>query len=288
MVLLKKYTQFLRPHQVKRRKYLIIISLLFFYAELRATEINGLGTKAIAMANAFVALSDNCWGIYYNPAGLKTMHDVQCSAFIVPAQFGLQELATRALAVTIPFSLGAVGVGVSKFGYDLYSETAVELAFARRLDEKIAAGLGVEYNRTDIARYGTAGCMLMHIGLLVQVSDNIWSGFCAHNVTAAVLGTTREKLPQVCTLGICWSPFAGFYLPLEIEKDIHFPASIKLGFEQHLLSVIALRAGIANNPDKFCMGCSVRWSGFEFGYAGYSHPDLGWTHQIDVTLSWGD
>jgi len=43
--------------------------------------------------------------INYNPAGLTSLTTFQCSAFIVPDQFGLQELQTTALAAASLFHL---------------------------------------------------------------------------------------------------------------------------------------------------------------------------------------
>ena len=70
MLLIKKYTQILLTQQVKRLGYAFIASLSIGHSHVFAMENNGRGTKAIGMANAFVAVSDNCWAISYNPAGL--------------------------------------------------------------------------------------------------------------------------------------------------------------------------------------------------------------------------
>jgi hypothetical protein len=247
-------------------------------------ENNGLGTKAIGMANAFTAVSDNCWAINYNPAGLTSVTAFQCSAFIVPDQFGLQELQTTALAAAMPLSFASIGIKVEKFGFDLYSETEFGIALAKKIDRNISAGLYFGYQRLDIARYGTAGSFSIDGGLIAHIIESVNVGFSVHNITDATLGRTGEKMPQVFDLGACWLPFHDFHISIEMEKDIRFPASIKMGIEQIVFSVIALRAGVANNPDKYSAGIAVRYLLFEFGYAGYSHPDLGWTHQIELSL----
>ena len=254
MFILKKYTQILLSQQVKILSYTIITCLLINHSHLFAEENNGLGTKAIGMANAFVAVSDNCWAIDYNPAGLTKLTALQCSAFIIPDQFGLQELKTTALAAAVPFSFSTIGIKVEKFGFDLYSETEFETAFAKEIDKNISAGITLEYYRLAIARYGTASSFLINGGLIANVIENVNIGFTAHNITAATLGKTGEKMPQEFDLGVCWSPFHDLQVSIEMEKDIRFPASIKMGFEQIVFSVIALRAGIANNPDKYSFG----------------------------------
>src|SRR5664279_1875174 len=96
MFTLGKYTQNLSTQQAKRLCCAMIACLLILHQNLFTMENNGRGTKAIGMANAFAAVSDNCWAIDYNPAGLAGITAIQCSAFIVPDQFGLQELRTTA------------------------------------------------------------------------------------------------------------------------------------------------------------------------------------------------
>ena len=284
MFMLGKYTQILLPQQVKRISFAIIAFFLINHPYLFAMENNGLGTKAIGMANAFTAVSDNCWAINYNPAGITSVTAFQCSAFIVPQQFGLQELQTTAFAAAMPLSFASIGIKVEKFGFDLYSETEFGLALAKMIDRNISAGLYFGYQRLDIARYGTAGSFFFNGGLIAHIMENIDAGFSVHNITDATLGRTGEKMPQVFDLGACWVPFHDLYFSIEMEKDVRFPASIKMGIEQIVFSVIALRTGVANNPDKYSAGIAVRYSFFEFGYAVYSHPDLGWTNQIDLSF----
>ncbi len=287
MFILEKYTQILLPQQVKRLGCSIIICLSIYHPHLFTMENNGLGTKAIGMANAFVAVSDNCWAINYNPGGLTNVTAFQCSAFTVPEQFGLQELKTTALAIAAPLPFATIGIKAEKFGFDLYSESEFGLALAKEANGNISAGLSCQYYRLDIARYGTAGSFITDGGLIAHVLERVDIGFCVHNVTDATLGRTGEKLPQVFNLGACWSQLHGIQISIEMEKDIRFPANIKMGIEQIVFDVIAIRAGVANNPDKYALGIAARYSFFEFGYAGYSHPDLGWTHQIELSFKLG-
>ena len=284
MFMLGKYTQILLTQQAKRLTCAMITCLLVTHPYLFTMEHNGRGTKAIGMANAFSALSDNCWATSYNPAGLTGISGFQCSVFIVPEQFGLQELKTSAIAAAAPLSFAAMGITAEKFGFDLYSETEFGLAFARKIDRNISAGLSFQYYRLDIARYGTANSFFISGGLMAHVLERVDVGFSANNITSAHLGRTGEKMPQVMNLGACWHPYHDLQISMEMEKDVRFPSSLKMGIEQMVFSVIALQAGVANNPDKYSFGIAAEYSLFEFGYAGYSHPDLGWTHQIELSF----
>jgi hypothetical protein len=236
------------------------------------------------MANAFVAISDNPWAINYNPAGLSQIYTLQCSAFIVPEQFGLAELRTTAIAAAVPLSISTLGLKVEKFGFDLYSETEIGIALAVKLDRNVSAGISLNYNRLAIKGYGTESNFTLDAGIFAPVLECVKVGFSIHNVTGTKIGKVAEKMPQVCAIGAGWFPLDDLQLSIEMEKDVRFPASIKLGMEQVVFHVIAFRAGVANNPDKYSAGITLKYLFFEFGYAGYSHPDLGWTHQIELSF----
>jgi hypothetical protein len=247
-------------------------------------ENNGRGTKAIGMANAFVAVSDNLWAANYNPAGLAQITRIQCSAFIIPNQFGLPELCTTTFAAAVPFSFAVFALKAEKFGFDLYKETEVGMSVALRFDQNISGGLSLNLHRFDIARYGSTQNIIINGGILARAINTVKVGFNFSNLTGAAIGQTAENIPQQLSLGVCWSPLNDLLLSLEIEKDIRYPEIIKFGVEQKVFDVLAFQAGVASKPEKYSAGITVKFLFFEFGYAGYSHNDLGWTHQIEISF----
>lgn len=268
-------------------KALAIFAVIPF-ALLSAHENNGRGTKAIALANAFVACSDNAWAISYNPAGLAKLTSPQISAFFVPQQFGVPELRTVSMSGAYNTNVGTIAALVEQFGFDLYRTTEIGLGYGLSLDTMISVGATVNGERIAIGRYGAAQSFTLDIGFLGSPFANIDIGFCWKNVSASTIGINRERLPQYLLFGICYTPFDDFCLVSELEKDLRFPAVFKAGVEQRFFGFLSLRCGVANNPDKFSAGLAVQYSTFEFGYAGYSHPDLGWTHQIEISMRWGN
>jgi hypothetical protein len=284
MFVQRKYSQILLPRQVKMIIAIIFAFLLIYPSFLHASENNGRGVKAIGMANAFTAVSDNCWAIDYNPAGLMQIDYFQCSAFIVPQQFGMKELGTAAIAGAVPLLFATAGFKIERFGFDLYNETEIGIALAAKIDGNVSFGITLDNNHLEIVKYGSSDNVTVGAGFIVRVVENVNIGFSTRNIAGKTIGRNLEKLPQTCTLGTSWSPLKDLTLSLEIEKDIRFPASIKAGIEKIWLNTFAVRTGFANNPDKYSAGIAVKYSVFEFGYAGYSHPDLGWTHQVEISF----
>ncbi len=266
----------------------LAVVLLIPAVAFAAPDNNGRGTKAIAFANAFVAVADNPWAVSYNAAGLAQLRSVQASAFYVPQQFGLPELRTTAMSASYYVKPGTVGVMIEQFGFDLYHTTDLSVGYGFFLGPTVAVGVSANAQRISIERYGAATNATVDVGLLGWPTPDLALGFSVKNVTAATLGNRRERLPQYVLFGASYSPLKDFLIVSEIEKEAQFPLVIKTGIEQVIQGFLSLRFGIANNPDKFSGGIAVRYAGVEFGYAGYSHPDLGWTHQIELTVRWGE
>jgi hypothetical protein len=261
-----------------------LLLMLWSAAAIASTGDNGRGAKAIALGNAFVAIADNPWAVAYNPAGLTQLTTFQGSIFFVPRQFDLPELKTASLAVAVPFPFVSCGLSVEQFGFDLYRETSLTIAAGRTIDWGVSAGISLNLQRISIERYGSTQCLTVDLGLLARALDNLAFGFAMKNIAAAKIGSKGERLPQTLLMGVRSTPLPEFQLTLEMEKDTRYPFIVKAGVEQRFFDVLALRLGVASNPDKFSGGFGVRLSVFEFSYAGYSHAQLGWTHQIEISF----
>jgi hypothetical protein len=268
-----------------KAKFRFAVLVLACCQLLVAGENNGRGVRAIALGNSFVAIANEPWAIHYNPAGLMQIPSYKGSAFFVPQQFGLDELKTIAVAGVVPTSLATFGLGVEQFGFELYKETTISLAAAMTIDWDISAGITANLHRLSIERYGSRQSLTFDIGLMADATNNLRFGFNAKNITAATIGATKERLPQVIQTGAAYAPLEGFLITVELEKDVRHDLIVKGGIEQILFDMLVLRAGVSNNPDKFSVGMGVKYSGFEFGYAGYSHPFLGWTHHMEVSFT---
>lgn len=265
-----------------KRSVLVIVVCLVPSLTWAGGENNGRGVRAVSLANSFVALADDPWTLRHNAAGLAGISSTQGSVFFVPQQFGLEELKTVAAVATIPFSFGTIGAGIDQFGFSLYKEMTVSLGIGKRIDWGISGGLTVNLHRFSIQRYGSSQQATVDFGLLAEITDDARLGCSIKNIWGATIGVTKDPLPQVLHLGASISPVSGLRVVIEAEKDIRYPTIAKVGVEQILFDILALRVGASNNPEKFSGGFGIRYAMFEFGYAGYSHSFLGWTHQIEI------
>ncbi len=242
------------------------------------------GTKATAMGNAFVAYADNVWATNVNPAGLQQLFSLQASLFVAPAQFGLPELRTFACAAGLPLDFVALGVAVEQFGFELYKETNIRLGFARNIDWGVSAGVAINIRRFDIAGYGSTTNALIDVGLLAEAHPTLIFGFSMKNLAGAKMGTDSQRLPQTFFLGARYVPIKSFTVAIELEKESRHQPMLKVGLEQRVLGLLSLRAGVTDDPNSISAGFGAGASLFEFSYAGSSHPELGWSHQLELAI----
>lgn len=249
------------------------------------SEDNGRGARPIALANAFVAVANDPWSASYNPAGLARVLALKGSLFLAPEQFGLAELRRISAAAAIPLGPASAGLILEQFGFKLYRETTLKIGVGKLLDEGVAGGLTVNLVRCSIERYGSATRATLDAGFLVDLVDDLHVGFDWKNVGSTTMGASGESFPQVQSVGISYDLSTESLALVELEKDIRHPFVVKAAIEQRFLDVLEVRFGVSNNPDKFSIGFGVHHDGFEFSYAGYSHSQLGWTHQIEVSFA---
>jgi hypothetical protein len=242
------------------------------------------GARPIGMGGAFVAIADNAWAIVFNPAGLTQLRGDEIAAFYSPQPFGMTELSLASFALVHPTSYGEVGLSVNRFGFDLYREMSGILSYANSYRDVFSFGINLTYNSLAIENYGSALAIGVDIGVLATITGGLRWGFFAANVNAPSIGQAREKLPQVYSSGLSFSPADGLLLGLDVIKDIRYPALLRAGLEYRLVDPVSLRVGVGNNPTKFSSGLGIHYSFVHFDYAMTTHPDLGLSHQFSVAV----
>lgn len=262
--------------------------IFWFPVTLRAGfEPTEHGARPLGMAGAFVALSDNVWAPFFNPAGLRLMNWREVAVFYSPQPFGLKELAHGSISYVEPTSIGAFGFSARTYGFELYREVTATVSYANAYRNVLFYGANISYYHLSISNYGSDGTIGIDIGILAYITDYLRWGFCAINMNMPTIGQAKEKLPQVYTTGLSFNPLSELVMNLDVQKDVKYPASVRFGVEYEIFDMLALRTGVANNPSKFSAGLGVRYSIIEFDYALYTHQELGLTHQISVGISFG-
>ncbi|MBI1807623.1 MAG: hypothetical protein HYR76_11285 [Ignavibacteria bacterium] len=258
----------------------VLLSTTICLAGFERTEV---GARPAALGNAYVALSDDAWAIFFNVGGLSQLSSREVSCCYSPQPFGLSELSTVGAAVVLPTHTGVVGIGVRRYGYEMYREVSTSLSYSNTLSG-MDVGVSVCYHSVSIKNYGSAGTIGLDAGAMIRIASGWRWGISMKNLNAPRIGISKENLPQSFSTGVMYSPSVDVRLMLDVQKEVLFDPSPRFGFEYWLIDAVAFRGGVSDTPSQFSGGVGIRYGIFCFDYAFTTHQELGGTHQVSVTI----
>ncbi|MCS6968808.1 MAG: hypothetical protein RMJ44_08515 [Cytophagales bacterium] len=256
-----------------RRQVLLLVGVIvasFSKAQWRTT---GIGVRAVGMANAAVAMSDE-WAAFNNIGGLAwNQQATLLSAY--DNRFQLAGFQTVVAGLIGPVYRNSWAAGtVARFGDPLFNETIASLGASHKV-ANYSIGVRMNYIQIGIEGLGTRRLLAFETGGVGQLTPQLWIGAHIFNFNQARLADFQdERLPTIMKIGISYRPHSRFILNLEGEKDILLPPRTKVGLEYRLVNSLALRTGIATQPHTGAFGLSLYLKKLEIGYALAIHQYL--------------
>jgi hypothetical protein len=242
------------------------------------------GSRASALNHAVTALDNHDWSIYGNPATVSESNK-QFSFYYV-RYYGISELADIALSASYPIKWGVLSTGIHTYGFDLYRETNLSLAWMYKY-ERIKSAIKIHYDHIAFpSPYGSAGSIGFDIGVLFQLADVFDVGATAINLNRPQIGLNNEDRPRLMTIGFAYKPLDKGIILFDLVKDVRFPISVRSAIEYSLLDVLILRAGVGNEPINTTFGAGFALKKIKINLAVERHQDLGWSPGIDIGFNW--
>ncbi|MEW6510264.1 MAG: hypothetical protein AB1428_04830 [Bacteroidota bacterium] len=247
----------------------------------------GDGARISGLGGGGMGLWGDPWGALLNPAAAAGVPGVAAGLTHQPAPFGLTELRRSAIVCAVPFQGGTVELSGSRFGFELYREFEIGLAFGRRVTDEVSAGIAARGYRLMVAGYGSAWGWGITFGFHWRASESLSLGCVAVNVNAPRLGVSNERLPQSIGAGALISPFPGLSVLIDIDKELRFPPELRIGLEYVPVKNLFLRFGTSRDPATYGAGFGLSLEGQVLEYSATRHDELGFTHQFTLTFNVG-
>jgi hypothetical protein len=280
--------QYFKSMNFLKRMLLICFAFLAFSSSLKASEgTTPIGGRAAAMGNSSVALTD-FWSLYNNPAGIA-FQDRFALGIAYENRFLMQELSLQSAGVVAPTKLGVLGLSFNQFGYTLYKEQMLGLAYARAFGEDLSIGLKLDYFSTSFSEgYENFSAITFELGLQYAINEKLTTGAYIFNPGKARLSAyTDERLPVILRFGLAYAFAANLIGTAEIEKNFDRDASIRAGLEYFVLDKFFVRAGINTQPGLFTFGTGFDLGPVRIDLAGNLHQVLGTSIQSSLIIHFG-
>ena len=244
---------------------------------------NAMGAKVVSMGQAGVALPDSEWSLFSNSALLSTNHNN--ASFYRFRYVGISEITDMAAVLNLQTGLGTLGVGVHRYGFNLFSENRLMLGFKKSFGT-FHAGISTSYYHVNQGgSYGSAGAVGVDIGIAAELADGLWIGARATNINYPSYGKSDEILPRDLSLGFSYQLAENIVLSMEAMKDVMFPLSLRSGVQVELIPSLYARAGFTSNPETYSFGFGYMPDRWSINIGIQQHNPLGLSPALDLGIN---
>lgn len=261
----------------------ILIPALFFFmfhAESHARQT--MGAKSISMGQTGVAMPNFKWATFSNVALMPT--DENSISFYGFRYIGISEITDMAATINYQTNFGTLGLGVHRYGFNLFNENRFLIAYKNQLGTFHYGG-SVSYTHIyQGGNYGSAGAVGIDLGLAAEVIDDLWFGARATNLNQPAYGDTDEELPRELATGFSYKLSTLSLVTAELVKDVKFPISFRSGIQFEILTSLYARVGVTTQPSTYSFGFGYDTNRFEVNFGLQQHDPLGLSPALDLAL----
>ena len=283
----------------------------------------GVGGRAAALGESFVAISDDASALYWNPAGLAQFKENQ---IIFSHNIWLVDInhdffgAVYHLDLDNTFGISLTSLSMDKmpvttefapFGngeYFGFSDIALSVSYARRMTEQFSFGGTVKYIEETLDKLKMRGVMI-DIGTYYKtglgstrfaVTVSNFGAELAPDGEVILIGNRKKSEwqsfapPTIFRIGFAFEPYQSEEHILTTSIQLNHPndnsENVSIGAEYSWRKILFLRGGYKINVDEqnysFGAGVNVPISIaiFTFDYAFANFERLGSAHRFSIIL----
>lgn len=309
------------------KRWLFILALLSARATLASDAGTtgadflklGVGPRAIGMGEANIALADDAYATWWNPAGMAQLDTPEAAATY---NSYLESVSQQYVTGVLPEGrLGVLGASANVLEYGAIpgadavgqqngsvgaSDMALGVSYARTLIENkrkqshLSFGVTGKYIRERLDSVA-ASAFAMDAGLHWQAGkslgedlEGVRAGLVVRNIGSSIkFDQDAFALPRSVAAGLGWT---GIWLgeTLNVDVDGEKPQAgssfFSGGLEVWTLRTFVMRAGYTGRGDLgngLRVGAGLRFQTLEVDYAFANEGDLGTAHRFGVSFRFG-
>ena len=244
------------------------------------------GGRQAGLNHCSVALSD-FWSIQNNQAGMALVRKFSAGV-AYENKFLIPHTGAGNIAVIYPYKFGNIGLSMSYFGYSLYQEMKIGLAYARSFGPRLRIGIQLDYLQTALGNgYGSRKNFTFELGLQSDISKQLTLGIYVFNpVPVKLADYANEKIPAIFRFGLAYHFSDKLLATAEAEKNTTCqPVILRAGVEYTFKKQFFFRMGFGTSGDVLSFGFGWHKNHFQFDIGSTMHQSLGFSPQSSLVLS---
>ena len=259
----------------------------FFFILLSILSLSSFSqnydAKSSSLANCGLT-ETSVWNNFTNQAGLAEINQITIGVG-TENKFLLQELSTHTAVFALPVNGGVFGLNISYTGFELYNESKIGLAFAKKLSESFNVGMQIDYLGVFAVESTTnKNNFTFEIGTQKKLLRNLTLGAHIFNPMAVKLNED-ENIPSIFKLGLRYDANQKVSVFTEGELESEEKTKLKIGLGYHIIEQIHLRTGFSTNPAQNTFGIGYTLNNLQLDVAIKRHQLLGYSPQFSVSSS---
>ena len=185
------------------KKIITITMILAFVFTFASFEFDGWNPRNIATGGDNLTLLDS--NTFFTNIGILPYLTNTHIEFATSRLYNMKELENTTISFIKPYKHWTMGVGMMKFGCDLYREQQLQLGVGFNIGKNIGFGIKGKYMSVVIDEIGSGSTWAMDMGLIYYLNYKFYFGLRLKNVSQPYIGD--EYIYRDIALGVNYKPF---------------------------------------------------------------------------------
>ena len=245
-----------------------------------------VGGRQAGLNHCSVALSD-FWSIQNNQAGMALIKKFS-AGIAYENRFLIPHTGTGNVAVIYPMKFGNMGLSIGYFGYSLYHQMKIGLAYARAFGPRLRIGVQLDYLQTALGNgYGSRNNITFALGIQSDITKQLTLGVYVFNpVPVKLADYANEKIPAIFRFGLAYHFSGKLLATVEAEKNTAYqPIVLRGGVEYAFKKQFFFRVGFGTSGDVLSFGFGWHKKHIRFDIGTSMHQSLGFSPQSSVVFT---
>lgn len=257
-----------------------VLALIIFHSNLFS---QGIGARNIALGSTQLTQND----ILSASQNIAKLNLMPSFAFGIASlnQYTLKEVQHSLIAMSLPLFKNTIAFDLYTFGFSLYREIRVGLAYSMNFSPQLSLGIKLNYHQLIVGEnLGTSGSFYPDIGSNYRFNDKIELGVLFKNITLSKKHNEWEQFwPITSIVGIKINVNKRVQMYLENAIELEQALSFRYGVEYQIHSLLILRTGINSHPASFTFGFGLLLKKFKIDFATSYQSTFGFSPAISLS-----